>query len=524
MASIFDDYLAETPALAPFFAAPPRALLGGAPATAPWAEGMVEILSAQQNRLGLERTFSGNECVIITGQQPGLFTGPLFTVYKAITAILVAGRLQARSGVPCVPVFWVGSDDHDFEEVRCAHLLTRQHEKLTLCYTPGEADGLALHTAGLAMHCMPAAASIHGLIDNAAIEARASELLEEVRSVLHLTLECATSLADWFALVMGWLFQDTPLIVFQPHTPEVRRIARPIFEREITHPLESTRLLNEAGQRLATLGYAPQLVKAPEECNFFLEMGGRRRKVIYESGAFVLPEENMVCGQDDLLELLQHAPERFSPNVALRCMVQQSLFQPAAYVAGPGEIAYWAQFKPVFEFFELPMPTVYPRARAIILPAKEKALLKRYDFTLDDLMRPEDALVDEALRRTFKSPALDALRDRRTAVESAMDDLVTAVENAARDAQVRETLRQWRAHTASGLDRAERALMRANTAQSDAARKQIRRLCSVLAPDRKPQERVYSIVSFLFEYGGELIPKLMQALDAESFTVNEVEL
>ncbi|MCC6143710.1 MAG: bacillithiol biosynthesis cysteine-adding enzyme BshC, partial [Candidatus Hydrogenedentes bacterium] len=403
MASLAAAYKAADPAVAEFFQLMPGSLLKVPPAPGPWAIGVAEAIREYNAALGAEKSFAGNEAVVITGQQPGLFTGPLYTVLKAITAIQLAARLQDRHGVPCVPVFWVGSEDHDFEEVRSAHVLTKDHAHRTLTYSP------AADVAGMPMYRVPVEPTLHGLVDQLAAEVPGSEWREEIEAFLHESLDASDSFADWTARLLARLFRDTPLVLFAPHLPAARAAAATVIRREIDAPLHSTDLVNGQGARLQDLGYPPQVVKGGAECNFFLEVDQRRRKVTWQDEHFVLPELSKHFSQDELRGLTETDPGRFSPNVALRPVVQQALFPAAAYVAGPGEIAYWAQLKPVFNHFGLPMPCVYPRADATITSIKLNKIQRKLGLALEDLRDPADQIEDRALRSLPPHPALPAL-------------------------------------------------------------------------------------------------------------------
>jgi bacillithiol synthase len=346
-----------------------------------------------------------------------------------------------------------------------------------------------------------------------------------VREMLHGTLDAAHSFSDWFARVLAWIFADTPLLIYQPDCAAARREAAPLFAKEIETPLETARAINEAGAALEQLGYAPQLVKNDGDCCFFLEVDGRRRKVLREQDSFVLPRENIRLDGRELLAMLEAAPGRFLPNVALRCVAQQALFPVAAYVAGPGEIAYWAQLGPVFKRFGLPMPAVYPRARCVVTTQKQRQLLEKYRLNLNDLDAPEEMLLDRALAATQSNPALDALRAHREPVSLAYAVLLDALEGAGPRARIALDMARTAAAAAEeNLERVERAAVRADTAQTEAARKQMTRLREALQPDRKPQERVYCVFSFLFEQGREFLPRLFKAIRLDSGEIREVKL
>ncbi|MBN2308569.1 MAG: bacillithiol biosynthesis cysteine-adding enzyme BshC, partial [Candidatus Hydrogenedentes bacterium] len=350
MRNLLDEYTRRAEDLTACFAKPLASLFESPPEARPWDAALVSALRAEQERLGSDAAFAGDEAVVVTGQQPGLFTGPLYTVYKAVTAVRLARAVQSRTGAPCVPVFWIGGEDHDFEEVRTAHFLTKSGKPLSLTCTP------STPVEGLPIYRVPVEPSLHDTVERAAAECPGSEFRGEIASFLHDSLDAAESLADWTARLIARLFKGTGLIVFSPQLPAAREAAAPVLAREIAEPLAATRLLTEAGTRLEALGFPVQVAKAAHECCFFVEADGRRRKVVFDDGRYLLPEDGAAYTPAELLELLENAPARFSPNVALRCVVQQRLFPTAAYVAGPGELAYWAQLRPLFEHFAPALP------------------------------------------------------------------------------------------------------------------------------------------------------------------------
>jgi bacillithiol biosynthesis cysteine-adding enzyme BshC len=522
MASLFEDYLAENPALAPFYEAFPRAIDAIPPSPRPWNPDLAAALRGLQEALGVAPNFLGNEPVIVTGQQPGLFTGPLYTIYKAITAIQLAQRLGERHGVRYVPVFWVAGDDHDFEESRTAHVLSRRHESIPLRYAP-EADDVDVRD--FPMYRVPLTDQAHRLIDELAAQAPGSENAAEIAEFLHATAVCSDSLAEWTARLLAGLFRDTSLTFFLPNLHAAREAAIPVLEREISEPLASTRLLTEAGERLRAMGYAPQIEKRESECGFFVEFGGRRRKVRFEHGHYVIPDEALTCPVDEMLELLHAAPERFSPNVALRCLVQQTLFPASAYVAGPGETAYWAQLKPLFAHFDLPMPIVYPRVRAVLTTAKLDKIRGKLGFSFNDLQAPEETLIEHALRNTGTNPALDVIANKGAAIQSEFSGLVEALLRLKpKDTSYLDMAKSASEQSAALLERLERAVLRSDAAQTEAVRKQVQRLQTALAPDRGFQERHYCAFSFVFEQGWDFVPRLLKLLDSTRFETQEVEL
>lgn len=516
MRDFLAEYTARSDDLSAFYEKFPQDLWATPPAARDWDTGLVRDIQTFHSDRGHAADFAGNEVVVITGQQPGIFTGPLYTIYKAVTTIAFARTLQERTGVATVPLFWVGSEDHDFDEACTTYFLSKNHEPFPIRYRPAEpVDDLPMYQVALD-------ASLHAGIDEAAANTAGSEFREEVAALLHETLDASDSLADWTTRLLMHLFKDTPLVFFAPHLPAARRLAAEIIEKEIREPLATTALLNEAGSALERLDFPPQIVKKEMECCFFIEDGGRRKKVLYEKGRFVTPDDEREYSETELLELLSTSPEQFSPNVAMRCIVQQHLFPAAAYVAGPSELGYWAQLKGMFERYNLPMPVIYPRARCALTTIKLNKLLRKLGLSIGDLERHEDGLLEAALRSTAKNPGYEFERTQRGELETALTRLVEGLE---KDAPTAAAMAKSLAEdVGSKLDRIERAILGSDDTKTDATRKQLRRLCNSLAPMRKPQERVYNIFSFLFEHGWGLVPRLIEEIDIESFELTEIEL
>jgi bacillithiol biosynthesis cysteine-adding enzyme BshC len=419
-------------------------------------------------------------------------------------------------------VFWLASDDHDFEEVRTAHFLDKVDQPFSLTYDPESP------VDGLPMYHVPSESSLHELVDRAAEETPRSECRAEIAGFLHKSLDKADSFSDWTARIMARLFRDTGLVMFSPHLPEARRAAIPVIAKEIEEPLISSRLVNEGGDRVEALGFDRQLAKSATECGFFLEIDRRRCKVRFENGAYRLPDADLEYSIKEMLETLHEEPERFSPNAALRCIVQQVLFPTAAYVAGPSELAYWAQLKPLFEHFTdaLPeaacMPVVYPRAHCMLTRLKLSRLMEAFGLSAQDLLAGFDSVLERSLSAVAKNDARTALARTRREIDAALAHL--AEELGQHDPTAADMARNVSDRTSDGLERIDRTLTRQDSARLETTRRQLHRLCNTLAPWRKPQERVYTVFTFLFEQGWELVPRLIEELDIESFALNEVEL
>ena len=519
MASLLNDYIHGTAALLDNYAASPAHVMKHAIAPRSWDAGLASDMVAYQALLGAPKAVDSHAGVYITGQQPGIFTGPLYTIYKAITTLQLAARNTSETGEAFVPVYWVGGDDHDFEEISTVHLLTKQHKAYPL------ALAAATDQPDVSIFRLPARSELHILADEAAAHAPGSEFAAEIATFLHESIDASENLSELNARIMARLFRDTPLAIFTPELAAARRAAVPIFAREIENPLASTAQLNNGGSRLETAGYGAQVVKDDTSCNFFLEHKGQRCRVRYVDGKFLLPDTGDRFEQADLLALIHESPERFTANVALRCVVQQHLFPVRAYVAGPGELAYWGQLKGVFDAFDTPMPVVYPRIRAVLTSLKTNKLLQKLGLDLEALDKSAAELEELVLRRGDQDPSLGLLAARRAALEATLDGLRIDLAGLGKKGKGAVALaNQFAEDVLQSVDHLERNLLRADATRMETIQNQIARLTTELAPDRKPQERYYTLFSWLFQYGWDLIPHLIQHLDHQNFDLQEVEL
>jgi bacillithiol synthase len=519
MASILEAYIDEDVALLENYATSASSVLEHDIAPRNWDVGLAEDMVAYQQRLGSPKAVDSSAGVFITGQQPGIFMGPLYTIYKAITAIQLAGRANQETDDPFVPIYWVGGDDHDFDEIAQTHLLNKHHDALSMRLDSEEGQ------PAQSIFKLPTRPVLHELVDQAATEATGSEFTGEIRDFLHDSLDVSTNLSDWHARLMARLFRDTPLLIFTPELQAARIAAMPVFEHEINSPLASTSRLNAGGDRLKDAGFEAQVVKDVDSCNFFVEHRSRRCRVRFEEGEFFLPDTGDRFTAKAMQEWLQREPTAFTANVALRCVVQQQLFPVRAYVAGPGELAYWGQLKGVFEHFSTPMPVVYPRIRAVLTSLKTNKLLKKYGLSPDTLDAPIAELEELALRSGVQNPSLDLFEQRRNSLEEILAGIESDFASLGKNGKGASDLSiQFRSQVEKSMNHLERSLLRADGARNETVRKQIIRLTTELCPERKPQERYYNVFSWLFQYGWDLIPRLIGALDHQESRLQEVEL
>jgi bacillithiol biosynthesis cysteine-adding enzyme BshC len=350
---------------------------------------LATLLAAQQDGFGagaaarsnVERLRAVDTVAIVTGQQPALFGGPLYNLLKAATVVALARDLGARSGRAHVPVFWIANDDHSLSGLDHVHAIRPDGSVTRIAWEHGRD------------HDTEPVSSVR-------LDAGATHALdalgpgaEDARELLADTFRPGELLSDCFGRLLARLFEG--LVIIDPADARVRRLGMPALAAELDFPSPSTEAAAMATARVAELGFRPQVPLRADRLNLF---HGRpqRFRVRAAADGFQIDHDGEPIDRDALRARFAAAPEEFSPNVLLRPLYQDALFGTVAYVAGPSEIAYFAQLHPVYGRFGLPMPVIYPRRSATLLDANCVAALRSAGLGVDDVLRDVGALGAEA--------------------------------------------------------------------------------------------------------------------------------
>jgi bacillithiol biosynthesis cysteine-adding enzyme BshC len=472
-------------------------------------EDIATVLRRSQARLGasaatienLDRLVQPTTFVVIGGQQPGLLTGPLYTVYKAISIIKLAEALRRQYPYEFVPLFWNASDDHDWAEVNHAYVVdgVGQLQRLEYPLNP-QFEGWSVGEIPLD----------HGALT---VIRRLSEALagqgfsDEVEVLLLETAEVSATFGEWFSRLMLRLFHEHGLIIVEPGLPELKRLAIPLFEQALEDPLVPSQLANETGDILEDRGYQRQLHKDPTLCSFFLRENGRREAVHYGHGSFRVGSQTYT--KADLKALLQDSPERFSPNALLRPVMSEFLFPTAAFVGGAGELNYFAQTRRIYEYFDVPMPVPHLRLGCTLIEPPTSRILNKYDLSPLTLRDPDGALTAWIRARAdIASPALwQNIREQVYRPFSELKGRVRAV-----DPTLETSLQGTLNYMMYRIGKFEKKLVRHLKKAEHLTATQLRRAAEALYPRRDLQERTLNGMSYLSRYGMALVDTLVQAV------------
>ena len=446
---------------------------------------------------------------VVTGQQAGIFGGPAYSVFKAITAIRLARRAEAQLGVAVVPVFWIAAEDHDFGEISWTEVPAGEGlARLAVSEAPGRKASVG--------H-LPLSPEIPALIDALAGHLPPSDFRDEVLAALRRTAAAEGSggdvtYADWFGRLMAWIFAGTGLVFANPLLPGIRRLQAPFFEPASRLAPAVGAALEAGYARLAARRYEPTVERAPGSLYLFAYHQGERLALHYEGDRVWLRDQPEVAWQrGELADLAAREPERFSPNVVLRPVSQGFAFPDLAYIGGPGEISYLSLYQDVFAVFGRRLPVVHPRLAATLVEPPLARYLEKQSLGVADVCA--------------------GLQERRQALLAEQDPIgIAAVFDRYREALEREAgalldaLAPLGPNLAQQGDEHRRQLLLQAGKLQDKALQQHRRNCEVLlkqldrleaqlAPHGRPQDRSLSIVPFLSKYGTDLVRRLAENLE-----------
>lgn len=453
-------------------------------------------VSDDRVRSRLDAVLRGDGCFVSTGHQPILLLGPLYVLYKTLTAVSLADQLERALDRPVLPLFWIAGDDHDWEEVGRSTLLDRrdQPQSLVLPVPEGEErrsvgprrlDDRLLNTLGNISELLP-------------ISEFTAHYITSIRAAYR---EGAT-LSEAFASLLNGVLDDRQYVWIDAGHEAVKRAAVPLYAR-LLGQWEAVAEAEAVGARaLADIGFDPPIAPVPGALPLFFDRGEGRQRV--RRAGEERPERAWRAR-------IASEPGRFSPNVASRPVLESYLLPVAATVLGPGEIAYWSQLGPLFELLDVRVPPVHPRAAWTLIEPRIQRLLDRTSLSPEDLAEGAEpvatrltrearpASVDAALGR-FRAAAADGLAEVEQAVARELPGLRAAVGKA------RKNVLDSAGDLSRQVDRETRQRLEARLGQ-------VRRAAANLYPGRRPQERVLNPFPYLCRYGPEFVDRLARKTD-----------
>jgi bacillithiol biosynthesis cysteine-adding enzyme BshC len=509
---LFADFLYHFDRVAGFYADPP-----GSPESFERAAAAIRLDPAHRAALAaalaetnrgagpaagnnLDRLAEPGTVAVTTGQQVGLYTGPIFTIYKALSTAKLAQELTAR-GIPAVPVFWLATEDHDLDEVNHVWVFDAANQPVRL-----QAQ---------------ASRSNHEPVGGLRFTDNASEALQRVLATLPFgelvsrqaseAYQHGATFGSGFRNLLERLLEPYGVLLIDPLAPAIRRLAAPLMARVVERAPELCKAVLARGRELEAAGYHVQVHVDEKTSFFFVLENGLRTHLDREGDAY--RAGNGRAGEytkADLLQWLAREPEAFSPNALLRPVVQDYLLPTAAYVGGPAELAYLAQAEALYRRLLGRMPVVLPRATFTLLDSRAQKLLGRYGLSVLDVMHGTANLEQHIADRLIPPPLQKAFE----AGQNKMQEALSIVER---------ELKGYDETLGAALDKSRRKIEYPfSKIQAKAAREGLRRteraradasyLLHLIYPEKTLQERLYSVLPFLARHGPDLTGRLHDAI------------
>jgi bacillithiol biosynthesis cysteine-adding enzyme BshC len=504
---LFTDFLSYAPAVRSFYPNPPdngqvASHAQSVPAGTRIHSRVADELERQNRAWGaseatlrnIQRLREGAHAVV-TGQQVGLMGGPLLSLLKAASVLTLARQVEA-AGAPCVPVFWMASEDHDLPEINQTLLLTSDYQLGAFsAQSAGKPDSPVANVR--------LAEGTGELIEGAV------QLLGEssVATYLRDSYREGETFSGAYAKLYTRIFGEYGLILLDPADEELHRIAAPLFVEAIDRAGELDDALLLRNKAITAEGYHEQVKITAESTPLFALVNGERVPVHRANGEFSIRKQRLTG--DELKRRIADEPENFNANVLLRPVLQDYWLPTLAYIGGPAEIAYFAQVGVVYEKLLGRVTTVLPRMSATLLEPKIEKLLRKYDLDLQDLFHGEAVLRDELAKRSLPQELKLDFERGLLAVDEAMQriseslhkldpTLVGAAKNASNKMRYQ-------------VGRLEKRAAQAELRQEEILSRHAAMIENALFPRGTLQEREIAGVYFLARYGDGLIERLMEA-------------
>ncbi|MFP5111176.1 bacillithiol biosynthesis cysteine-adding enzyme BshC [Bacillaceae bacterium C204] len=453
----------------------------------------------------IDKLKSNNSLVVIGGQQAGILTGPLYSIHKVISIIKLAEQKEAQLKVPVVPVFWIAGEDHDFQEVN--HVFVPVNQKVDKWTYPERVLQKKM-VSDIQLNKEVCLAWVQNLIENFGETEHTNTLLKFAEKQVVIS----TNFVDFFANIIMELFKDYGLLIVDSGNKEFRMLQKEFLKKQILNHVEITYNLLEQQSLIEEKGFPVTIDAGEQNANLFYYDQKMNDRVLleYDRGNdwFVGKNGALTFSREQLVEYAEENPAALSNNVVTRPLMQEWLFPTVAFIAGPGEISYWAELKLVFEHFNIKMPPIVPRLNITILDRSIETDLSELQLNLADILSHGTVKERNQFLEEIKDKEVEALFLRtREQLESQYRQIEEKTVEL--DRGLLPLLKKNENYLLKEIGFMETKLNEAGKLKHDNRLKKYDRVDLALRPDGFPQERVWNIFYYLNIYGLNFIHDLM---------------
>jgi len=465
---------------------------------------------SKETEANIEQLDSPKTIAVITGQQLGLFGGPLYTIYKTITAIKFCKKLKEDyPEFNFVPIFWLEGDDHDYDEVRTISLLNNENILTDISYN----DGIEEETNRGSIGKLKFNENINLVFEELQKTLRETEFKASLIDFLKTIYSPGKTFLESFSELLFNLFDQHGLIIFNPIDDEVKKLLTPIFRKAITDFQYHSTALVERSAELEEVYHAQVKVKAINL--FYLDEKERLLIEPTETGELRLKGKRKKFSFEDILNQIENTPEKFSPNVLLRPICQDFLFSTGFYIAGPGEISYFAQVNPLYEFFSIEEPFIYPRASATIVEQGVNQVLTKHNLSILEIFVEEKELIDKIVRASSELNIEQLFSSANENINNVFKDVsekIILIDKTLGDLSEKSLQRIQQT-----LDYLKQKATEAEKRKYETSIRQLSKVQNILYPKNNLQEREINFIYFVNKYGMDFLKWLYDNLTIDKF-------
>ncbi len=443
-----------------------------------------KLIGADPQALDFISSIDNDTVFVICGQQAGLFGGPLYTLYKAMHTVRLASLLTGQTGKKVIPLFWIASDDHDFHEVKSLGIRSGDGSKARVEYTPGNyRDGMPVGEIILDEGIVEA-------IDTLAEQCAPGDASARYIDLLRTSWQPETRWTDAFARQLAKMFSKHGLVMINPRWNGIKELFNDITHAELSNPHASTKLINEQADAFGTSRLRKKAIRKPEgSTNLFLEIEGVRYPLKADKEFFMAGESTF--SREEILDLVNTSPGRFSPAAALRPVCQDALLPVAAMIGGPGERFYLKQIAPVYRLFNVNRSIPWPRASFTFIDPRTARVSEKEKIGLDKLFMDIESIRLELARISFPAGISEELESLETAVDNGFDRLAEQI--GLIDPTLTDSIKKEKGKVIHSVNKIRERAVRAQKAKLNITSNRLASASYFLIPDGGPQERWFGI-------------------------------
>ena len=446
---------------------------------------------------------------VVSGQQAGLASGPLYTIYKALSAVKLAGCLNQRN-TKAVPVFWVATEDHDFPEVAKAEFIGRD------CLLHDVEVPADAHRDGQPVGRVVIDESVAGVVDRLIELLPVSEYIPDLEAVLRDAWRPGRNYGEAFARMMTALLGKHGLVLLDPMDQRMKAQAAPLYAKAALRAHDIATAIEVRSRRLEEAGYHAQVTPSENSFPLFIhdDDGARHAMVRTDDGKYATKNTSTAYTAEELSQMALAHPENFSPNVTLRAVVQDYLLPTIAYYGGAAEIAYFAQTTEVYRLLDRPITPILPRSSLTVVERHTGRVLEKYGLRLEDFFGGLENVLARVVEEHLGADTAKTFETTEEAVNRRLDDLREQLRGI--DPTLADALETGRRKINYQLEGLRTRFHRAQMARDEAAHRQLQRAFEQLYPHKELQERHINITSLLARHGRYVVDWIYNSINIGS--------